>query len=216
MELPERGLVVYTFGNASAIDRNKGVIAIKPSGIPYKELKTEEIVIVDLENNVVEGKMNPSSDTKSHVVLYNNFPEIGGVVHTHSTYATAWAQAGKPIPALGTTHADYLPTEIPCTRIMPDEMIKGDYEKETGNLILEVFKKLSYKEIQMVLVAGHAPFTWAETPNKAVYNSAMLEELAKMAMFTLQINPNVSSLKQTLIDKHYQRKHGKNAYYGQK
>lgn len=216
MELPEYGLVVYTFGNASAIDRNKAVIAIKPSGIPYKELRREDIVIVDLEDNVVEGKMTPSSDTKTHIVLYNNFLEISGVVHTHSTYATAWAQAVKPIPALGTTHADYLPTEIPCTGIMPDEMIKGDYEKETGNLILEVFKKLSYEKVQMVLVAGHAPFTWAETPEKAVYNSVMLEKLAKMAMFTLQINPDVPSLKRTLIDKHYQRKHGKSAYYGQK
>ncbi len=215
-ELPEHGLVVYTFGNASAIDRNKSVIAIKPSGIPYKELRMEDIVIVDLENNVVEGKMTPSSDTKTHIVLYNNFSEISGVVHTHSTYATAWAQAVKPIPALGTTHADYLPTEIPCTGIMPDKMIKGDYEKETGNLIIEVFKKLSYEKVQMVLVAGHAPFTWGETPEKAVYNSVMLEELAKMAMFTLQINPGVPALKQTLIDKHYQRKHGKNAYYGQK
>ena len=216
MELPERGLVIYTFGNVSAVDREKGVIAIKPSGVPYKELKPEDIVVVDLENNVVEGKMRPSCDTITHIVLYRNFPEIGGVVHTHSTYATAWAQAAKPVPVLGTTHADHLAAGIPCTGIMTDEMIKGNYEEETGNLILEVFKKLSYKEVEMVLVANHGPFTWGKAPEKAVFNSAMLEELAKMAMFTLQINPDVPALKQRLIDKHYQRKHGKNAYYGQK
>ena len=216
MALPKQGVVIYTFGNVSAIDRNKGVVAIKPSGVPYEELKVEEIVIVDLDNNIVEGDLKPSSDTKSHIVLYKNFPEIGGVVHTHSTYATAWAQAMKPIPILGTTHADHLAFDIPCTEPMADEKIKGNYEEETGNQIVDRFKNLNYEEIPMVLVACHGPFTWGQTPEKAVYNSVILEELAKMALFSLQINPDVPCMKKTLIDKHYQRKHGKNAYYGQK
>jgi len=173
------------------------------------------MVIVDLECNVIEGRMKPSSDTKTHIVLYNNFPDIGGIVHTHSSYAAAWAQAVKPIPVLGTTHADYLSVDIPCTEIISDEAVKRDYEEETGNQILEVFKKISYKEVEMVLVACHGPFTWGKTPEKAVHNSVILEELAKMAMLTLNINPDISKLKQTIIDKHYQRKHGKNAYYGQ-
>ena len=215
MELPSKGLVIYTFGNVSAIDRNRGVIAIKPSGVPYEELKPDDIVIVDLENNIVEGIMRPSSDTKTHFVLYNNFPEIGGIVHTHATYSVAWAQAKKPIPILGTTHADHLFTDVPCTEIMGDEMIKGDYETETGNQILQTFKNYNYKEVPMVLVAGHGPFTWGDTPEKAVYNSVVLEELAKMALLTLQINPSVDRLKQAIIDKHYFRKHGKDAYYGQ-
>jgi len=215
LELPKQGLVVYTFGNASAIDRDKGVFAIKPSGVPYDELKVEDMVIVDLNNNIVEGKLRYSSDTKTHTVLYKNFPEIGGVVHTHSTYSVAWAQAVKSIPILGTTHADHLTHDIPCTEVMNDEMINGDYEEETGNQIVKVFNNISYKEIEMVLVACHGPFTWGATPEKAVYNSVILEELAKMSMYTLQINPNISPLKQNLIDKHYQRKHGKLSYYGQ-
>lgn len=216
MELPKKKLVVYTFGNVSAIDREKGVFAIKPSGVPYDELKPEDMVVVDFENRVIEGKLRYSSDTKTHTILYKNFPEIGGIVHTHSTYSVAWAQAVKPIPIFGTTHADHMPVDIPCTKIMSDKMIQGDYEVETGNQIIELFKNYSYTEVEMVLVACHGPFTWGKTPEKAVYNSVVLEELAKMALFTLQINPNSVRLKKSLIDKHYKRKHGKNAYYGQK
>lgn len=216
MDLLRKGLVLYTFGNASAVDRNEGVIAIKPSGVSYDVLNPEDIVIVDLTGKIVEGSLNPSSDTKTHLVLYNHFPEIGGVVHTHSTYAVAWAQAAKPIPILGTTHADLLHQEIPCTDFMSNDMIQGDYEVQTGNQIIETFKRISYQEVEMVLVAGHGPFTWGKTPEKAVYHSLVLEELAKMALFTLQINPNSPSLDQALIQKHYQRKHGPDAYYGQK
>ncbi len=215
MELPRKNLIIYTFGNASAINREKGVFAIKPSGIDYSDLKPEDMVVVDLENKIVEGELRPSSDTKTHLVLYKNFLEINGIVHTHAPYSVAWAQAVKSIPILGTTHADHLSSGIPCTKIMNNEMIKGDYEIETGNQILDIFKDISYKEIQMVLVACHGPFTWGLTPEKAVYNSVILEELAKIAMYTLQINPRVSTIKQELIDKHYQRKHGKNSYYGQ-
>lgn len=215
MLLPEKKLVLYTFGNVSIVDRQKGVVAIKPSGVPYEELRPEDIVIVDMENNVVVGNMRPSSDTKTHVLLYNHFPSVGSIVHTHSTYAVAWAQAMKPIPNLGTTHADHLVSAIPCTQVMSDEMIKGDYEVETGNQILDVFRNLSYQEVEMVLVACHGPFTWGKTAPKAVYNSVILEELARMAYLTLQINPLTPAIKDSLIDKHYQRKHGKNAYYGQ-
>jgi len=216
IELVKQKLIIHTFGNVSELDRAKGVFAIKPSGIPYKKLKAKDMVIVNLENNVVEGRLKPSSDTKTHSMLYRNFAEIGGVVHTHSTYATAWAQAVKPIPILGTTHADFLPQEVPCTQIMADEQIKGNYEEATGRQILEVFKNISYKDVKMVLVACHGPFTWGKNAKEAVYNGAMLEEFAKMAFLTLQINPQVSSLKKTLIRKHYERKHGKNSYYGQK
>lgn len=215
LELPRNNLVQHTFGNASAIDRKLGYVAIKPSGIPYPELTDRDMVVVDLDNNVVEGDLRPSSDTKTHTLLYKNFPEIVGVVHTHSTYATAWAQAMKPIPILGTTHADHAPEDIPCTEPMSDKMIKGDYEIETGNQILRVFKKRSYLEVPMVLVACHGPFTWGETPEKAVYNSVMLEELAQMAYLALQINPRAPRLKKTLIQKHHRRKHGPDSYYGQ-
>lgn len=215
MELPRQKVVVYTFGNVSALNRDKGVYAIKPSGVPYADLKPEDMVIVDLENNVVEGSLKPSSDTKTHTVLYNHFPEINGVVHTHSTYAVSWAQAKRAIPIYGTTHADHLAADVPCTEVMSDELIQGDYEHSTGIQILETFKHLNYQEIEMVLVASHGPFTWGKTAAKAVYNAVVLEELAKMALFTEQINPDISRLKQALIDKHYYRKHGKNAYYGQ-
>jgi L-ribulose-5-phosphate 4-epimerase len=216
MEIPKLGLAIYTFGNVSAIDRKKGVFAIKPSGVPYGKLKPADMVVVDLDNNIVEGKLRPSSDTRTHTVLYRNFSDIGGVAHTHSTYAVAWAQAMKPVPILGTTHADHLVEAVPCTEVMSDSMIKGDYEEQTGQQILNAFKKRSYKEVEMVLVACHGPFTWGSTPEKAVYNSAVLEELAKMAYLSISINPKVPQLKKTLIDKHYQRKHGKNSYYGQK
>ena len=215
-ELPQMGLVVQSFGNVSGIDREQNLVAIKPSGVPYHDLKVDDIVVVDLDNRVIEGRLLPSSDTKTHTYLYRNFPEIGGIVHTHSTYAVAWAQALKPIPALGTTHADFLPTEIPCTDLMSDEMIQGDYEEETGKQIVDAFRNRSFRDIPMVLVGGHGPFTWGDTPEKALHRSQILEELAKMAFLTLQINPDVAHLKQTLIDKHYLRKHGPDAYYGQK
>ncbi len=215
MELPKRGLVLYTFGNVSAIDRAKGIIAIKPSGVPYEDLKPKDMVILDLENKVIEGSMRPSSDTQTHVMLYQKFEKIGGVCHTHSTYSVAWAQALMPIPNLGTTHADHLVAAVPCTEVMSDEMIAGNYELETGNQILNVFKNLSYEEVEMVLVACHGPFTWGKSAAKAVYNAAVLEELAKMAFLTQSLNPKIKPIKQTLINKHYQRKHGKNAYYGQ-
>jgi L-ribulose-5-phosphate 4-epimerase len=216
MELQKQKLVIYTFGNASAIDRNKGVFAIKPSGVPYNKLRPADMIVVDLENRVVEGKLRYSSDTKTHTVLYRNFKEIGGVVHTHSPFSVAWAQALKSIPVFGTTHADHLAFEVPCTQVMTDRMIKGDYEEETGNQILQAFKKISYREVEMVLVACHGPFTWGDTPEKAVYNSVILEELAKMALYTLLANPKAKQISRGLIDKHYMRKHGKNAYYGQK
>jgi len=215
LQLPRHGLVTFTFGNVSAVDRGKGVFAIKPSGVFYDVLKSDDIVIVDLENNVVEGKLRPSSDTRTHSALYRNFKEIGAVCHTHSTYATAWAQAKKSIPVFGTTHADHLAEDIPCTKVMSDDKISGNYEEETGNQIIQTFEKLSYLEVEMVLVSCHGPYTWGKTAEKAVYNSVILEELAKMAMFTLNIDPNTSRLKKPLIEKHYLRKHGKNAYYGQ-
>lgn len=217
MEIPRQRLAIYTFGNVSAIDRAAGVVAIKPSGVPYTDLKPEDMVLVDLDNNLVEGSKRPSSDTKTHTLLYRNFPNIGGVCHTHSTYAVAWAQAMLPIPNLGTTHADHLVAAVPVTGVMTDAMILGDYEHETGNQILDVFQKqnLSPEEVEMVLVACHGPFSWGKDAAKAVYNAAVLEELAKMAYLTLQINPATPPIKQTLVDKHYLRKHGKNAYYGQ-
>jgi L-ribulose-5-phosphate 4-epimerase len=216
MALPQHGLVTFSFGNASAIDRDNNVIAIKPSGVDYCVLKPKDIVVLDLNGKVIEGKLKPSSDTKTHLVLYQNFPGIGGVVHTHATYSVAWAQAAIPIPILGTTHADHLHRDIPCTDFMSDEMIEGDYEIETGKQVLKTFNNLSYEEIEMVLVAGHGPFTWGSTIEKAVYNSVILEELAKMAYLTRQINPKVMPLKESLIRKHYERKHGPEAYYGQK
>lgn len=218
LQIDELGLVIFTFGNVSAADRDKGVFAIKPSGIPYKDLNPEDMVVVDFESNIVEGDLRPSSDTKTHAVLYKHWDKIGGIVHTHSTYATAWAQSLRDIPILGTTHADHLAMDIPCTAPMKDEWIQGDYEYQTGHQILNEFTKrnISYEEVGMVLVGCHAPFTWGETAEKAVYNSAVLEEVAKMACLSLQINPETERMKVTLIKKHYERKHGKNAYYGQK
>lgn len=213
--LPARGLVIYTFGNVSALDRARGVFAIKPSGVPYDELTPEHMVVVDLEGQVVESRLRPSSDTLTHAVLYQHFQKIGGIAHTHSTHAVAWAQAMQPIPVFGTTHADHLATEIPCTAPMDDRAIAGDYEVETGRQIVAAFSELSYEEVEMALVACHGPFTWGATPEQAVYNSAILEELARIAWLTRQINPLTPPLKQSLIDKHYQRKHGVNAYYGQ-
>jgi L-ribulose-5-phosphate 4-epimerase len=221
MELNRRNLVVYTWGNVSQIDRAKGVIAIKPSGVSYEVMTPDDIVIVDLENNIVEGKMRPSSDTKTHTHLYRHFetlgcPEIGGVTHTHSTYATAWAQTQQAIPCYGTTHADYAYGEIPCTAVMSDEQIERDYEEETGVQITDCFKDRSPKEVPMVIVAGHAPFTWGKNGADAVYHAVILEEIARMAYLTKTLQPNTAALKQGIVDKHYLRKHGKNAYYGQK
>jgi L-ribulose-5-phosphate 4-epimerase len=216
MELNRRNLVVYTWGNVSQIDRAKGVIAIKPSGVSYEVMTSDDIVIVDLENNIVDGKMRPSSDTKTHTHLYRHFESIGGVTHTHSTYATAWAQTQQAIPCYGTTHADYAYGEIPCTAVMSDEQIERDYEEETGVQITDCFKTRSPKEVPMVIVAGHAPFTWGKSGADAVYHAVILEEIARMAYLTKTLQPNTAALKQGIVDKHYLRKHGKNAYYGQK
>lgn len=217
MQLPKLGLVLFTFGNVSAVDRSAGVFAIKPSGVPYEDLTPDSMVIVDFDGNTVEGKLRPSSDTKTHAVLYKHWDTIGGIVHTHSTYGTAWAQAQRDIPIFGTTHADHLTTDIPCAPPMSDEMIKGNYEYETGFQIMNHFKKfnLDYKEVEMILVGNHAPFTWGKTANKAVYNSAVLETVAQMAYLTEMINPQAPKLKDTLINKHFQRKHGPDSYYGQ-
>ena len=215
-ELPRRGLACYTFGNVSVIDRDKGLFAIKPSGMEYDAMKPGDMVLVDLDGNVKDGHLRPSSDTKTHAVLYRNFQKIGSIVHTHSTYATAWAQALRSIPVLGTTHADHLAKDVPCTEIMSEKAIQGDYEEETGNQIVDCFRNLSYEKIEMVLVACHGPFTWGGTPEKAVYNSVMLEALAKMAYLTYGINPKTPRLKKSMVEKHYLRKHGKNSYYGQR
>jgi L-ribulose-5-phosphate 4-epimerase len=217
MELPKLGLVIFTFGNVSAADHDLGVFAIKPSGVPYENLSPDNMVIVDFAGNTVEGEMRPSSDTKTHAVLYSHWPEVGGICHTHSTYGTAWAQSQRDIPIFGTTHADYNTVDIPCAPPMSDEMIKGNYEYQTGFQIMDVFRKkeLDYKEVEMVLVGNHAPFSWGKTAAKAVHNSAVLEAIAKMALLTEQINPQAARLKQALINKHYERKHGPDSYYGQ-
>ena len=216
MELQRKNLVVYTWGNVSQIDRAKGVIAIKPSGVAYEKMSPDDIVIVDLENKIVEGKLRPSSDTKTHTHLYRHFDSIGGVTHTHSTYATAWAQTQQAIPCFGTTHADYAYGEIPCTAVMTDEQVERDYEEETGVQITDCFVRRNPNEVPMVIVAGHAPFTWGKNAADAVYHAVILEEIARMAYLTKTLQPNTPPLKQTLVDKHYLRKHGKNAYYGQK
>jgi L-ribulose-5-phosphate 4-epimerase len=217
MQLPALGLVLFTFGNASAVDRDEGIFAIKPSGVPYGDLHPDHMVVVDFENHIIEGAMRPSSDTKTHSVLYKSWDFIGSVVHTHSTYATAWAQTQQPIPIFGTTHADHLSSDIPCAPVMDDKMIEGDYEHQTGYQIVKAFtdQKIDPREIEMILVANHAPFTWGKDAQKAVYNSAVLEELAKMAFISLTIKPDTPRMKEALIKKHFERKHGKNAYYGQ-
>jgi L-ribulose-5-phosphate 4-epimerase len=215
MDLPRQGLVRFTFGNVSAADRDRAVFAIKPSGVQYGALRVQDMVIVDFQNKIVEGRLRPSSDTKTHSVLYRHFLEIGGVCHTHSACATAWAQAGLLIPVLGTTHADHLAFDIPCTRPLGDKAVKGDYEEETGLAIVKALAGRSCSEIGMVLVSGHGPFTWGDTAAKAVYNSVMLEEIARMAWMTLQIRPGAPRLNRFLIDRHYLRKHGRDATYGQ-
>ena len=216
-KLPKLGLVLFTFGNVSAVDRNRAVFAIKPSGVPYETLKPDDIVICDYDAQVVAGTLRPSSDTKTHALLYKTWDDIGGITHTHSTYAVAWAQAGMDIPIFGTTHADHTHQAIPCAPVLTDAMIQGDYEHETGNQIFDAFrqKELSHQEVEMVLLQNHGPFTWGKTAEKSVYNAAVLEEVARMAYLTLQINPGTPSLKDTLRLKHYERKHGSTAYYGQ-
>jgi L-ribulose-5-phosphate 4-epimerase len=217
MQLPKLNLVVFTFGNVSAADRSLGVFAIKPSGVPYDALSPDKMVIVDFDANLVEGDLRPSSDTKTHAVLYKHWEKIGGICHTHSTYATAWAQSQRNIPIFGTTHADYNTVDIPCAPPMHDDMIRGDYEHETGFQIMNCFhdKQLNYEEVEMILVGNHAPFTWGKSAEKAVYNSAILETIAHMALLTEQINPQASRLKDALIKKHFERKHGPDSYYGQ-
>lgn len=215
MDLPRYGLVTFTWGNVSGIDREKGLIVIKPSGVSYEAMKPEHMVVLDLEGNKVEGDLKPSSDTPTHLVLYRAFPEVGGIVHTHSSWATSFAQAGKGIPALGTTHADYFYGEIPCTRRMTEEEIKGEYEKETGAVIVEAFSGKKPMEVPAVLVNMHGPFTWGKDAQDAVHNSVVLEEVAKIACRTALINPQAGPLDANLLDKHFLRKHGTNAYYGQ-
>ncbi len=216
-QLPKLGLVLFTFGNVSAVDRNRAVFAIKPSGVPYEKLQPGDIVICDYDARVVVGTLRPSSDTKTHALLYKTWADIGGITHTHSTYAVAWAQAGINIPVLGTTHADHTHQVIPCAPALTDAMIQGDYEHETGNQIVDLFREqeLSPTEVEMVLLQNHGPFTWGKTAEKSVYNAAVLEEIARMAYLTLQINPNTPPINDALRLKHYERKHGKDAYYGQ-
>lgn len=214
-EIPRRGLAIYTFGNASALDAGRGVLAIKPSGVAYEVLTADDMVVLDLEGRTVEGKLRPSSDTPTHVVLYRGFAGLGGIVHTHSTYATGWAQARLPIPIYGTTHADHLPEDVPCTAVMSDEAVERDYEVETGKQILECFRSRDPLRTPFVLVAGHGVFTWGATAEKAVYHAAVLEELAHMAFVTRSLDPLAARLPERIVRKHFERKHGKTAYYGQ-
>ncbi|MBQ9193472.1 MAG: L-ribulose-5-phosphate 4-epimerase [Bacteroidales bacterium] len=222
LDLVKHGLVLFTWGNVSAIDRETGLVVIKPSGVSYDNMKPEDMVVVDLEGKVVEGHYRPSSDTPTHVVLYKAFPNIGGVVHTHSTYATAWAQSGRDIPNIGTTHADYFHDDIPCTRDMKKAEVFGEYEKETGNVIVERFQGMNPDDTPAVLVKNHGPFAWGTDADNAVHNAVVLEEVAKMGFIastlhlnTLDLVEHVPSMNKHLIEKHYSRKHGPNAYYGQ-
>ena len=226
LDLVKHGLVIFTWGNVSAIDRASGLVVIKPSGVSYDDMKPEDMVVVDLDGNVVEGSLRPSSDTPTHLVLYRNFPNIGGVVHTHSTYATAWSQAGRDIPNMGTTHADYFHDAIPCTRTMTKAEVFGEYEKETGNVIVERFAKMNPDDTPAVLVRNHGPFAWGTDADNAVHNAVVLEEVAKMAFIASSVHlagsiymgpaANTPSMNKHLIEKHYSRKHGPNAYSGQK
>jgi L-ribulose-5-phosphate 4-epimerase len=216
-EIPEQRLAIYTWGNVSAYDPGLGVFAIKPSGVPYDRLAVTDMVVVDLEGRTVEGSLRPSSDTPTHRVLYQAYPELGGITHTHSPHAVAWAQACRCVPVFGTTHADHGPLEIPCTAYLSEEAVKRDYETETGKLIVDTFKSrgLNPAHMEMVLVAGHGPFTWGKDAAQSVYHAAVLEEVCKMALFTLQLNADAAPLPAYLIRKHWERKHGPQAYYGQ-
>ena len=218
MELPERGLVVYTWGNVSGIDREKGLVVIKPSGVEYEDLTPENLVIVDMDCKIVEGNMNPSSDTKTHVELYKSFTEIGGIVHTHSPHAVGWAQAGHDIPCYGTTHADYFYGSVPCTRNLTAQEVDEDYELNTGKVIAETFRGRNLDPVAVpgVICHSHGPFTWGKNPAKAVYHAVVLEEVAKMAMYTVTIDAHAPEAPQYVLDKHYRRKHGPDAYYGQR
>lgn len=215
IELVEHGLVIFTWGNVSGIDRESGLVVIKPSGVDYDTMKVSDMVVVDLDGNVVEGDLRPSSDTPTHLALYKAFPEIGGVVHTHSTYATAWAQAGIDLPNIGTTHADYFHQAIPCTADMTEAEVKGEYELETGNVIIERFKGMNPVHTPGVLVKNHGPFAWGKDPHDAVHNAVVMEQVAKMASIAYSVNHNLT-MNPLLIEKHFNRKHGPNAYYGQK
>lgn len=215
IDLVKYGLVIFTWGNVSGIDRERGLIAIKPSGVSYDDMSADDMVIVDLDGKVVEGKYKPSSDTPTHLILYKSFPKIGGVVHTHSEWATSWAQAGIPIPALGTTHADYFYGAVPCTRKLTEKEIQENYEVETGNVIVESFQNIDPLAIPSVIINGHGPFSWGTDAHNAVHNAVVLEQVAKMAHHTLTLN-SVKGIDQYLLDKHYKRKHGPGAYYGQK
>lgn len=216
MALPKHGLVLFTWGNASAIDRENGLVVIKPSGMEYDKLSADSMVVLDLDGNKIEGDLNPSSDTDTHLELYRRFPNIGGVVHTHSTWATIWAQSGKSIPALGTTHADYFYGEIPCTRKMTKDEITGSYELTTGKVIVETFGNKNHINIPSVLVNEHGPFSWGKDAFEAVHNAVVLEQIANMAWHTVALKTDHTPMQQTLLDKHFLRKHGENAYYGQK
>jgi L-ribulose-5-phosphate 4-epimerase len=216
LALPKYGLVTFTWGNVSGIDREQGAVVIKPSGVPYDEMSTEHLVVVDLEGNRLEGDLRPSSDTPTHLVLYKAFPEIGGIVHTHSSWCTIWAQAGRGVPALGTTHADYFYGEIPCTRKMTAEEIQSAYEENTGHVIVETFHNNNPLHIPGVLVNNHGPFSWGKDASEAVHNAVVMEEVAKMAYHTFALSPGISPIDQVLLDKHFLRKHGADAYYGQK
>ena len=216
LELVKKGLVMYTFGNVSGIDRESNIIVIKPSGVDYSKLSPKTMVLVDLDGNIIEGKLNPSSDTKTHSKLYKEFRDIGGISHTHSRYATAWAQAKMSVPCLGTTHADYFYGEVPCTKVIRNEQIEKDYEEETGSLIIKTFKAIDYHYMKAVLVSCHGSFTWGKDAKEAVFLSVMLEEIAHINFMSVLLNPHIKSIKKSLLDKHYLRKHGKDAYYGQK
>lgn len=218
IELVEQGLVIYTWGNVSGIDREKGLVVIKPSGVSYQEMTPDQMVVVDLNGNIMEGVLKPSSDTPTHLALYKAFDEIGGVVHTHSEWATTWAQGGRPIPCYGTTHADYFYGDIPCTRKLNDAEIQDHYEYQTGRVIIETLETNRYQPLEMpgVIVFNHGPFTWGKTPKEAVHNAKVLEEVAKMAFRTETNNPSIHPIDQKLLDKHYLRKHGAQAYYGQR
>jgi len=216
MQLPKYGLVTFTWGNVSGIDRESGLVVIKPSGVEYDTMKPEDMVVVDLDGKVVEGKYRPSSDTPTHVELYKAFPKVGGIVHTHSSWATSWAQAGRSIPCYGTTHADYMYGEIPCVRNLTQEEIDEGYEKNTGTVIISYFQDRDYEAVPCVLCKNHGPFAWGKDPAEAVHNAVVLEEVAKMATRCELINPHLEPAPQRLLDKHYYRKHGAGAYYGQK